>query len=53
MRGDEDHLSTNDQAGASRGDIPANVARLKLRPGIQLELKAPNQPGRPGENGTP
>lgn len=53
MRGDKDHLSTNDQAGASRRDVSANVARLKFRPGIEFELKATNQPRDPGENGAP
>ena len=53
MRGDEDYLATNDQAGASRGDVPANVARLKLGPGIELNLKATNQPRSQGKNGTP
>ena len=34
MRGDKDHLATNDQAGACGGDVAADVAGLELRSGI-------------------
>ena len=53
MRGDKDHLATNDQAGASGGDVAADVAGLELRSGI-IDVDV-SQTGKwsPRQDGTP
>ena len=54
MRGDKDHLATNDQAGASGGDVAADVAGLELRSGINIDVDV-SQTGKwsPRQDGAP